>query len=347
MTSLSDSTAYLRRKWKGGYNAKVHFIPIIQPASVSWSITVFACACAHVRSFAAGLMKLFIHEILPPTVERAIFIDTDAFFISDPAQLWARFDALQPGVAISMPSHPEQYAPDWHHANRICSCIMLLDLARLRELRLMDSAFYHEGRQHLSALAPPAFKAMFGEPVPDGGSGRMKYDGVKLGDQGYWWAIVSHRPEIFEHLPYDWEVSSCLMDMYYTGLGDDDVDEVTEARTQIHTNNDAERGRTILPKMLHLYVRSRPCDIANTEMSPHSNCLDGVDRYYEWPGWTEPNNDLARRWLPAVRYHVGFKWIWLNQYASNATLTTETLFDVKFADELFAASRSTTHGDRR
>ncbi|TFK93191.1 glycosyltransferase family 8 protein [Polyporus arcularius HHB13444] len=269
-----------------------------------------------------GLMKLFIHEILPPTIERAIFIDTDAFFISDATQLWAHFNALQPGVAISMPSHPEQFAPDWHHANRICSCIMLLDLARLRELRLMDSSHYRGDSQHVPALAPPAFEAMFGKPVPDGDSGRMKYNGVKLGDQGYWWAIVSHRPEIFEHLSYDWEVSSCLMDMYYTGLGDDDADEETERHRQIHTHNDAARARIVLPKMLHF------------------NCLEGVDRYYEWSGWSEPDNDLARRWLPAVRYHVGFKWLWLNQPASNATLSMETLFDVKFADELFAESRT-------
>ena len=32
-------------------------------------------------------MKLFIHEILPDTVKRAVFVDTDAFFISDPALL--------------------------------------------------------------------------------------------------------------------------------------------------------------------------------------------------------------------------------------------------------------------
>ncbi|KAI0747781.1 hypothetical protein C8Q80DRAFT_1104015 [Daedaleopsis nitida] len=273
-----------------------------------------------------GLMKLFIHEILPPTVERAIFIDTDAFFISDPAQLWDRFDALPPGVAISMPSHPDQYEPEWHHANRICSCIMLLDLARLRDLRLMDSLHYRDDPHgaRVPALAPPAFEAMYGTPVPDGGSARVKYADVKLGDQGYWWAIVSHRPELFEHLSYDWEVSSCLMDMYNVGLGDDAVDEETEARYQVHTDDTPEAGRAVLPKMLHF------------------NCLDGVARYYEWPGWSDPDNGLAQRWLPALRFHLGYKWIWLNQPLSNASLTVETLLDVKFADELFAESRSAT-----
>ena len=70
-----------------------------------------------------------------------------------------------------------------------------------------------------------------------------------------------------------------------------------------------------------------------------SNCLDGVNRYYEWPGWSDPNNGLAQRWLPALRYHVGFKWIWLNVPGSNATLSVDALYDVKFEDELFAERR--------
>lgn len=31
-----------------------------------------------------GMMKLFLHEILPSDVDRAIFIDTDAMLIVDP-----------------------------------------------------------------------------------------------------------------------------------------------------------------------------------------------------------------------------------------------------------------------
>ena len=192
-------------------------------------------------------MKLFIPEILPPTVKRAIFIDTDAFFVSDPLLLWQQFDAFSPNTAISMPSHPEQSSDEWHNANRICSCIMLLDLERLRTLRLMDSAAYHVTGDDRTALAPAAFTAMFGPPGADG-----HYQGVKLGDQGYWWAIVSHSPEVFKHLSFDWEISSCLMDMYYTGLGDDDATEEDELRSQVHTWGTPHQGQVVLPKMLHL-----------------------------------------------------------------------------------------------
>lgn len=195
----------------------------------------------------AGLMKLFIHEILPLSVKKSIFIDTDTFFISDPTLLWEHFKSIPSNVAVSMPSHPEMMAPEWHNANRICSCIMLLNLERLREIRLMDSSVYRSDPQGPPAFSPPAFHAMFGPPGPQG-----HYEGVKLGDQGYWWAIINHDPEIFQHLSYDWEVSSCLLDMYMTGLGHDDATESEELAIQIHTYATPHQGQVILPKLVHL-----------------------------------------------------------------------------------------------
>ncbi|KAI0798132.1 hypothetical protein C8Q75DRAFT_36139 [Abortiporus biennis] len=258
-----------------------------------------------------GLMKLFIHEILPTSVKKSIFIDTDAFFISDPSLLWNHFNSLDPNIAISMPTHMEQSAPEWHNANRICSCIMLLDLDKLRKLRLMDSINYRNHPGGTEALSPPAFRDMFGPPGPTG-----HYEDVKLGDQGYWWAIVSFRKEIFEHLSFDWEVSSCLMDMYMTGLGNDDATEQDEIAVQLHTWETVHQGQAILPKLVHF------------------NCLDGVDRYYEWSGWSDPSNSLAKRWSATLNYHVGYKWLWLNQASTNDTiLTIETVQDVIFLDE--------------
>ncbi|TFY73426.1 hypothetical protein EWM64_g10586, partial [Hericium alpestre] len=89
-----------------------------------------------------GLMKLFLHEILPNNVSKAIYVDTDAFFLTDPALLWDRFDRMDDTVAISMPTHSDQSAPQWHDGNKICSCIMLLHLDRLRAMRVMDSSIY-------------------------------------------------------------------------------------------------------------------------------------------------------------------------------------------------------------
>ena len=75
------------------------------------------------------------------------------------------------------------------------------------------------------------------------------------------------------------------------------------------------------------------------KVSLSSNCLEGP-RYFEWDGWKDSNNSLASRWAPAVNYHVGFKWLWLNHGQTNDTkITIETIHEVKFADQLLQ-----THG---
>ena len=199
----------------------------------------------------AGLMKLFLHELLPDDVEKAIYVDTDTFFLTDPALLWEEFSRWDSGVSISMPSHPNLDAPQWHQASRICSCIMLLHLGRLRAARLMDSSIYRADKSGLfpAALSPPTFVALYGPPGPNG-----QYMDVALGDQGYWWAIVSNRKDLFRPLIYDWEVTSCLLDMYMTGLGRDDISDEEESRTMIHLAGTPYEGQVILPKLVHLCV---------------------------------------------------------------------------------------------
>lgn len=64
-----------------------------------------------------------------------------------------------------------------------------------------------------------------------------------------------------------------------------------------------------------------------------------TDNYYDWDGWSDPNDSLNIRWGPAVRYHVGYKWTWLNQDRSDATrLTIETEDHIQFADLRYAAA---------
>ncbi|KAJ6611795.1 hypothetical protein B0H10DRAFT_1808896 [Mycena sp. CBHHK59/15] len=266
-----------------------------------------------------GLMKLFIHEILPTTVKRVIFVDTDSILIADPSLLWNIFDGLKPSTAFAMASHPDQEAEQWHHASRICSCVMLLDLEKFRALRLMDSTIYRSDTSGLfpPALAPSAFRAMYGMPAGENG----RYDNVRLGDQGYWWAIVDHNPHLFEPLSFDFEVTSCLVDTYLTGLGDETVAEEEELTRQIHVKGTPQEGIVILPKLLHF------------------NCLHGTPRYMEWTGWSDPTNPLTVRWGPAFTYHFGYKWIWLNK-GTKENPPTITTTSVVFADEQFAKTHS-------
>lgn len=200
----------------------------------------------------AGLMKLFLHEILPDDVEKAIYVDTDAFFLTDPGLLWDEFSRWGPDISISIPHHPNFGNPEWYNASEICSCIMLLHLSKLRSVRLMDSSIYRADRSGLypPAFAPPTFEALFGPPGPYG------YENAALGDQSYWWAIVSNRQDIFNPLPYDWEVSSCLFDMYMTGLGADGITEEEERKAMFHLDGTPYEGKVVLPKLVHLYVIS-------------------------------------------------------------------------------------------
>ncbi|KAF8163060.1 hypothetical protein B0H34DRAFT_652031 [Crassisporium funariophilum] len=268
-----------------------------------------------------GLMKLFIHEILPPTVKKAIYIDTDAFFIADPAMLWDTFDALKSKTAIVMPSHPDLDSPEWHHASKICSCVMLLDLEKLRLLRLMDSSIYRQQNLLPTALSPDTFKAKYGLP---GGDGHGRYDNVRLGDQGYWWAIVDLRPDIFEPLSYDFEVTSCILDMYQAGLGNELITEQEELSHQLHIKDTPQEGQAVFPKLLHF------------------NCLHDTTIYMNWSGWSDPSNSLTIRWGAALSYHTGFKWIWLNKGRRDRpeqSLEMFTISDVVFADQLSVKKR--------
>ncbi|KAF5358050.1 hypothetical protein D9756_001781 [Leucocoprinus leucothites] len=259
-----------------------------------------------------GLMKLFLHEIVP--VKKGIYVDTDAFFISDPTLLWNVFETFKPSTAIVMSSHPDQDSPEWNHASRICSCVMLLHLEKLRSRRLMDSSIYRtdSSGRFPPALSPEAFRAMYGLP---GGDGHGQYDNVRLGDQGYWWAIVSHLPEIFQPLSFDFEVTSCLLNTYNIGLGDDDTQESLELSRQTFLAGTPQEGDVVLPKLLHF------------------NCLHGTDVYMEWEGWSNPDDILTQRWGAALKYHAGYKWIWLNSGQSSLHLETG---GVVFADEQYA-----------
>jgi hypothetical protein len=78
-------------------------------------------------SILAGLMKLFLHEVLPDDVEKAIYVDTDAFFLTDPALLWEEFSHWGPDVAVSIPYHPNEDSPNGsthRRSARVLCCLI-------------------------------------------------------------------------------------------------------------------------------------------------------------------------------------------------------------------------------
>ena len=67
-----------------------------------------------------------------------------------------------------------------------------------------------------------------------------------------------------------------------------------------------------------------------------SNCIhDPV--FYDSPEWSNPESGLAQRWGPAVKYHVGFKWLWLNRGHTESPVDIQVIVDPLFADQRFAA----------
>lgn len=126
---------------------------------------------------------------------------------------------------------------------------MLLDLNKLRKARLMHSNVYAKIKPDNpgEALSTAAFRAMYGLP---GGDGKGRYTNVRLGDQGYWWAIVDYHKDIFEPLSYDFEMTSCVIDTYHTGLGADTITEEEELKHQIYIENTPQEVGILAPLAL-------------------------------------------------------------------------------------------------
>jgi len=69
---------------------------------------------------------------------------------------------------------------------------------------------------------------------------------------GFWWAIVDYYKELSEPLSCDFEVTSCLMDTYLTGLGEDARTEEEELKMQINTSSTPQEVPLLLFPMVGL-----------------------------------------------------------------------------------------------
>jgi len=67
-----------------------------------------------------------------------------------------------------------------------------------------------------------------------------------------------------------------------------------------------------------------------------SNCINDDPIYFNSPEWSNPENGLTKRWGPAVEYHIGFKWLWLNRGHTESPVDIQAIFDPMFADQRFA-----------
>ena len=74
-----------------------------------------------------------------------------------------------------------------------------------------------------------------------------------MGDQTYWWAIVSNRTELFGPMSYDWGVTSCVLNTFNT------VTMTPRRRKRagaiIYLSGTPYEGQVVLPK-IHHFVRT-------------------------------------------------------------------------------------------
>jgi hypothetical protein len=132
-----------------------------------------------------GISKLFLPHLFPET-KRSIFIDTDMILFTDIKLAWNEFQKFTPETMIAWP------VDTYSDPNNVCSCIMLWDFERSRELKWEKE------------LAPAAFRHYLG--MFNDGTYSNKWGG---GDQDFLWAIARYRPELFRVLPRTWNLAHC------------------------------------------------------------------------------------------------------------------------------------------
>ncbi|KAL1736719.1 hypothetical protein EV714DRAFT_279254 [Schizophyllum commune] len=233
-----------------------------------------------------SLMKLFLHEMLPASTKFAIVLSPSAVFLFDPAALWLDTLRLAPPAAPAAALYYDSSNSKVTHAN---SRVILLNLDKLREVRLTDSRVYRKVDHAANgAISSAAFRVALGPPLTSKGA---RYDVKEMGgEETFWRALVAYRPDLFWGLDAGYVVEGCSRKS--AGLD----------------SGDAVDGGPIIPRLVHFdCVKHRP--------------------YTEWRGWDDPDALVTRQWGAAVQYYANFKWLWLNaevNETSNSISNNET-----------------------
>lgn len=155
-----------------------------------------------------GTLKLMLPWILQD-VDKAVQVDTDMIFVDDPARLWDEFDNDDDGESsdwlYKMP------LPSMEDPSKICSCVVLFNMARIREANTYPTLF-----QQALATQP-----------------KWKVNGIyntPHGDQGLYWALAKMRNNLVAPLPKRWNADRCHD--YYDTL----KDAALTAPSMLHNN---------------------------------------------------------------------------------------------------------------
>ncbi|KZV94654.1 hypothetical protein EXIGLDRAFT_822721 [Exidia glandulosa HHB12029] len=249
---------------------------------------------------AGGLAKMFIHELVP--AQRAIYIDTDAVFVTDPSLLWTHFlsSHISSTSTLIALTHGGVHA----QGTDLCTCVMGLHLGRMRGSPLLPSTL----------LPGTDVRALGRKEVWQ--AARIDEFNPPWGDQGLYWAMFHSTPGVFGRLSRRWDLNACHGHYGLNMLASD----------------------TTPDKFMRLGNDTADVDETDGILAPgivHFNCQDSEDSVFE-----NARVRGSPVWGPLVTYTTQYKWAWLNQGDGSESVVTSTIRFAGFYDERVAAEWS-------
>ncbi|KIY66731.1 glycosyltransferase family 8 protein [Cylindrobasidium torrendii FP15055 ss-10] len=321
-----DNIDYLERKFalfdSPAYDVKVTYYPI------TTDMVRQRGERAGVGSNWPLLSKVFIHELLIG-VKRVIFMDTDMIFVVDPVLLWNNFDDFNNDTLVSFPT----LGPN-SHAGEVCSCIMLMDLERMRapEAPFMPSTLFPAEVSDASP-ATSAFAKGISQGIHhfDPPHAIVPFDPLNpfFADQGIYYMVWLTHPHLFIPLSQRWDVNFCRRHWgLKLGVWGDDLDEdISPAyliRSQKTLAGSRDQDRVVSPGIIHY------------------NCQPGAgDDVWLY----EQNHSGGSHFGAMVTTALRYKWAWLNR--GTGTIQTSTMERVRWWDERAGVGPSRGHGGKQ
>ena len=143
-----------------------------------------------------GAVKMFVPWLLPHH-DRAIVLDTDLLFVTDPVRLWDEFETNGKDWLYKMP------IKNMDHPSNMCSCIKLIEIRKVR----LESDYY-----------PAVFqKALARHPEWKDPNSSIDHYLAPHGDQGVYYAMIQSNKTLVAPLAAFWNTDRCHN--YYNAFG--------------------------------------------------------------------------------------------------------------------------------
>lgn len=325
-----DNVPYLEKKFalftKPMYNVDVTFYPVTIDRLFE------RLNRANMGHNPAQRSKLLLHEILVD-VEKVIFIDTDMLFVVDPYEIWKNFDSFDENTIIQFPTLGPK-----SHAGQVCSCVMLMNLARMRNPSSMFIPSSLLPQTSITALTvmPFARASLEGVPNPFKPSENIPLDPSQptpFGDQDIYHVVWYYRKDLIKHLSLRWDVSFCRGNHQGLSLGhwdenpkDEDMTEAEQIKQQSDLEGSGDEHSVLSPGILHFNCQNQGGENVWLNQDNHVKGAPSGNPTYN-------NNYVTGKFGPWVTAAVRYKWTWLNRGDGSAKVKIRVMSDLRWWDE--------------